>query len=103
MSSEQNLRIHLIAAFFAVLLAFLLNVSQTEFVVIIVCIAAVIGMELMNTAIERLCDFVAPERHPTIKIIKDASAAAVLVVAIGALVAGLIIFIPRVAALLQVG
>ncbi|ANH83960.1 hypothetical protein A8C56_14805 [Niabella ginsenosidivorans] len=98
--SEQNFRVHLVAAFFALLLGIVLKVSGSELLVIVLCIAAVMATELVNTAIEKLCDFVSPEKRATIKIIKDLSAAAVLIVSAGALIAGLIIFIPRVLLLL---
>ncbi|MBO9620516.1 MAG: diacylglycerol kinase family protein [Niabella sp.] len=98
--SELNFRIHLAAAVLIVLVCALLGVSKMEWLLIIACISIVMAMELINTAIEKLCDFVAPEKRPAIKIIKDLSAAAVLVAAIGALVVGLIIVLPKIIALL---
>ncbi|MGJ7033308.1 diacylglycerol kinase [Niabella hirudinis] len=66
-----------------------------EWLIIIICIVGVMGLELVNTAIEKVCDQVHAEKHPGIKYIKDVSAAAVLVVAAGAFVTGLVIFLPR--------
>ena len=37
-----------------------------------------LAVELLNTAIEKLCDHVTPERHSTIGIVKDLGSAAVL-------------------------
>ena len=62
-------------------------------------LAAVTGAvwitEMLNSCIERLIDFFYPEEHPQIKFIKDLAAGAVLVAAITAVVAGLLIFIPK--------
>jgi len=59
-------------------------------------VISVLTLEMINTSIERILDLLHPEKHPEIKIIKDISAAAVLLAALGALVIGLKIFIPYV-------
>jgi diacylglycerol kinase (ATP) len=51
--------------------------------------------EIFNTAIEKIMDFVSPELHPEIKLIKDLAAAGVLLAAFTALVTGAIVFIPK--------
>ena len=56
---------------------------------------AVISGELFNTAIETVVDMISPEKNPKAKLVKDISAAAVLALAIGAAVVGMIIFIPK--------
>lgn len=52
--------------------------------------------EMLNTAIEFLSDFVSPGIHPQIKKVKDVSAAAVLIASIGAIVIGIIVFLPKI-------
>lgn len=52
--------------------------------------------EMLNTAIEFLSDVVSPELHPQIKKVKDVSAAAVLFAALGAVVIGCIVFLPKI-------
>jgi undecaprenol kinase len=47
--------------------------------------AGVIAAELLNTAIEKLADHLHPELHPSIRLVKDCAAAAVLVAVLGAL------------------
>lgn len=89
------MRIHIIAAVLACIAGFYFEISSVEWVVIILCIVLVISFELINTAIEELCNMVHPEHHPIIKKVKDIAAAAVLVAAIGSVVAALIIFIPK--------
>lgn len=51
--------------------------------------------ELFNTSIEKLADKVTMEYNDTIKLVKDISAAAVLIASVAALITGLIIFIPK--------
>ena len=55
----------------------------------------IMGLELVNTAIEALCDLVTQEYRPLAKRAKDTAAGAVLIASIMAAAAGLIIFIPR--------
>ena len=54
----------------------------------------VITLEMMNTAIEKLCDMVQPDKHPEVKIIKDIAAGAVLVAAVCSVIIGAFIFLP---------
>ncbi|SDD28005.1 diacylglycerol kinase [Niabella drilacis] len=93
--SEQNFRLHTFAALLTIALAFFLRVTVYEWLIIIICIAGVMGAELINTAIEKVCDQVSTEKHPGIQYIKDVSAAAVFIIAAGAFIAGVVIFIPR--------
>jgi diacylglycerol kinase len=97
----RNLRIQLIAAAAVLFLVVAYGLTGSQLGLVIVSVTAVISAELMNTAIERLCDFVA-ELHgigtdPRIRDIKDLAAGAVLLVAIGAAVNGMIIFGPLLA------
>lgn len=92
--NEHNTRIHLLSALLVVLFSFYFDISSVEWTIVIICIALVISMECLNTAIERMCDEITLEKNPAIKIAKDVAAAAVLTCAIAAAVIGLIIFIP---------
>ena len=92
---EPNFKIHLLLAVLAILLGFLLHISNMEWIVVLICITMVLAFEMLNTAIEHLCDIVSPAFNPVIKIIKDVSAAAVLVVALMAAVCGAVIFLPK--------
>ncbi|MDY0103583.1 MAG: diacylglycerol kinase family protein [Lentimicrobium sp.] len=94
--SEQNLRFHFILIVCVIFLGIVTNITLLEWLVIIVFFAIVISMELINTAIEKLSDFVQPERDNRIKIIKDISASAVFWAALMAFFAGLLIFIPKI-------
>ena len=92
---EPNARFHLLAAGATIALGFLLKIETMEWVAILLCIGLVIAMELINTSIENLSDFIAPKRDEKIGKIKDLAAAAVLVCAIIAVITGCIIFLPK--------
>lgn len=94
--SEPNFKIHFLLAVIAIILAFLFRVSTAEWIAVGFCIAFVIVMEMLNTAIEKLCDVVHPDFHPGIKKVKDIAAGAVLVAAVFSAVTGLIIFVPKI-------
>lgn len=93
---EHNSRIHLIAAISVVIAGFYLKISTFEWIAIIFAIGLVVALEIINSAIEHIANFVSLEKHDTIKKIKDLSAAGVLVTAITALIIGLIVFIPKI-------
>jgi diacylglycerol kinase len=97
---EHNFRVHLFVLISVILASFALHIDKNEWLTILLATGFVFSMEIMNTAIENLSDFITDERNAAIKKIKDLSAAAVLVSAIIAIVAGLIIFLPKVLALI---
>jgi diacylglycerol kinase len=74
----------------------MLQLSTIEWSVVVLAMFTVLAMECVNTAIEKLVDFVSPGFHEQAGLVKDISAAAVLLTAIGAAVAGLFIFLPRI-------
>lgn len=94
---ERNIRIHLIISLFIFLVAWLLEVNQTEWLVLLLCMGVVIALELINSAIEDVVDLAANmEYHILAKQSKDAAAGAVLVVSIMSVIIGLIIFLPKI-------
>lgn len=86
--NERNFRIHLIAAFYIVLLASLLKLDGMHIAVLSLTIGNVLVMELLNTAVEALVDLVSPNKHPLAKVAKDAAAGAVLISAIVSVAVG---------------
>ena len=95
LKTQHNAWIHTASGIVVIVLGFLLKVNITEWCLLITAISMVFITEMLNTAIEFLCDFVSPQIHPQIKKIKDVSAAAVLISAIAAIAIGLIIFLPK--------
>lgn len=93
---ERNARIHLIMAIGSMVGGVYFNLSLSEWIFLVFAIGLVIALELINTALENLADFVSPERNEKIKKIKDLAAGAVLISAICAFMIGSIIFIPKI-------
>jgi diacylglycerol kinase len=91
---EQNLKVHLIVAFFVLILGIYLGVSRIEFIFLIIVIGLVILMEIANSAIERITDILKPRLNVYVMEIKDITAAAVLVSSLIAIIVGIIIFYP---------
>ncbi len=94
-TTQHNAIIHLLMTIAAFIAAFFFNVSRGEAIAIVLAAGFVWAAELFNTAIEKLADIVSKDFHPSIKFIKDVSAAAVLLSAITAFLIGIIIFLPK--------
>ncbi len=82
--NERSLQFHLAALVLvgAAMIAF--RPEPVWWALVALASAAVIGAELFNTAIEHLADHLHPEIHPSIRIVKDCAAAAVLMASLGA-------------------
>lgn len=93
--SERNMKIHCTMAVLVVVFGVLLRISVTEWCLCFVLFGLIMGLELVNTAVEAVVDLVTEEYHPLAKRAKDTAAGAVLIASIMAAVTGLIIFIPR--------
>ena len=98
--TQANLRIHLAAAIGVILAGLLFQISTVEWAILVVTIMIVTSAELFNTALEAAVDRVGNEHHPLSKIAKDTAAGAVLIGAIGSVLVGLLIFGPRLLALI---
>lgn len=94
--TERNLAIHFSVMLLVIILGFIFKISVTEWLICVLLFGFVITLELMNTAIETAIDICMPEINPKAKLAKDTSAGAVLVVAIVAVVIGIIIFGPKI-------
>ena len=88
----NNAKVHLLIAGLVIIAGLYLQLTRTEWAIILTQIGLVWAAEAVNTALEKLCDFVSPGQHPQIKAIKDMAAGAVLILAITAVVVGSIIF-----------
>jgi diacylglycerol kinase len=93
--SEQNMRLHCLAAVGVIVAGFVFPLKLWEWIVILLCIGLVISAECMNTAVERLADRLSREADPLIKQAKDCGSAAVLVLALTAAVVGGMVFVPK--------
>ena len=93
--SEQNFRFHVLSAIIVIIAGFLTGLSVTEWIIIVLVIALVIGAEMFNTAIERVVDLVSPDYHELAKQAKDIAASSVFVFAVCSVIIGLLIFLPK--------
>lgn len=90
--TERHMRIHLCFAFYVTAAGLITGISAAEWAAVFFCCGAVMGLECVNTALERLCDRVTQERDGLIMRAKDAAAGAVLVCAVFSAAAGCAFF-----------
>lgn len=95
-SSQHNILIHIILTIVAIILGFLLRISNLEWILIVIVIGLVMSAEIFNTSIEEVVNFISPERNYKAGRIKDLAAGAVLISAISAFIVGAIIFLPKI-------
>jgi len=83
--SENSFRVHVLATCAVLIALIVMRPAPLWWAIILLTVTAVLGAELINTALEHLVDHLHPEQHPRIKLVKDCAAGAVLVFSIGAL------------------
>ena len=93
--NERNGRTQFIIAVFIVILGIFLNITKHEWIVVLLCIGIVLFAEMMNSALEKLCDYNQPLFNLQIKIVKDMAAGAVLFISIISAIIGALIFFPK--------
>lgn len=92
--TQQNFRIQLFFLAAAVSMGLFFHISELEWIALILTSSLVLILEIINTSIERLVDFMTSEYHPKAEQVKDTAAGAVLIASAMSVVIGLIIFIP---------
>ena len=95
---EQNIIAHTIICITVIMLGMLLKIDHFEWLVCFILFGLVIATELINTSIEAMVDLICPKKDPLAKIAKDTASGAVLVFALVSVIAGLIIFVPKIVA-----
>ena len=78
-----------------VIAGFALKISAVEWMLQTLAIGLVLSVEGLNTAIEKIADFIHPEFNEKIGFIKDIAAGAVFFAALTAIIIGSIIYIPK--------
>jgi len=94
--SEHSFIFHGTISVILIALGFYNKLSNTEWGLQIVAIGLVMVAEALNTAIEKLADYVEPNKHKAIEVIKDVGAGAVLVGLMVEIVIVVLIYVPRV-------
>ncbi|MCV6631600.1 MAG: diacylglycerol kinase family protein [Flavobacteriaceae bacterium] len=93
--TEASIQVQIFISIFMTFLGFYFQINTTEWLIQVLAIGMVIGIESVNTALEKTADFVHPEFHEKIGFIKDIAAGAVFIVSIIAVICGAIIYIPK--------
>ncbi|WP_282135982.1 diacylglycerol kinase [Seonamhaeicola maritimus] len=96
LKTEASIKIQFVIAILVTLAGFYFNLSSTEWVCQCLAIALVMSVEGLNTTIEAVADFIHPEHHNKIGIIKDIAAGAVFISAFFAVIIGFIIYLPKI-------
>ncbi len=99
--TENTFKIHLVIAIATIIAALYLGFSAVEWLILILIISSVLAAEAFNTAIEIFADYVDKKHNPSIKIVKDISASAVLITVIASVIVGIILFYPKLLILLK--
>lgn len=98
---ERNMKIHCAAAVAVTAAGFIFKISAVEWCICLVFFGLIFSLELVNTAVEAVVDLVTEKRQPLAKLAKDTAAGAVLVSAMMAVIAGCIIFLPKIMAIFK--
>lgn len=89
---EKHFKVHLIVSIIVLIIGLYTHLSSDEWLWIILSIFLVFITEGFNTVIEKIADYIQPEKDEKIRIIKDISAAVVLMAAIFSILTAVIIF-----------
>ncbi|MEJ6792952.1 MAG: diacylglycerol kinase family protein [Lacinutrix sp.] len=95
-TTEASIKVQLSIGVIMTIAGFYFDLSLTEWCIQIIIIAIIIAVEGVNTTIEEIADFIHPEHHQKIGLIKDLAAGAVFIVAIAAVIIVCIIYIPKI-------
>ncbi|WP_298553614.1 diacylglycerol kinase family protein [uncultured Algibacter sp.] len=96
LKSEASIKIQFFIALIVTAAGFYFNISSTEWAIQLLAIGLVMSIEGINTAIEEIANFIHPDRHEKIGLIKDIAAGAVFIAGIFASIVGFIIYLPKI-------
>ena len=97
LKTSRNFKLQLIFAVTSLIIGFLLQISQSNFVILIATIMSVLILEILNTSIETIVDLVVKKEFSSLaKISKDTSAGAVLLASINSVIIAVYIFVPKI-------
>ena len=100
--TSRNFKIQLIFALISLITGFLLQISQSNYVILIATIISVLILEILNTSIESIVDLVVKKEFSSLaKISKDTSAGAVLLASINSVIIAVYIFVPKIKLLFE--
>ncbi len=94
-TTEHSVMVQFSLAIIMIIAGFYFEIDRYEWMMQILAFGLVLGIESMNTGIEKMADFVHPEFHDRIGFIKDIAAGGVLFAALAAIAIGLLIYVPK--------
>jgi len=94
-TTEHSVMVQFSLAILLVIAGFYFDISTTEWMFQTLAIGFVLAIEGLNTAVEKIADFIHPDYHKRIGFIKDIAAGAVFFAAMTAIAIGLIIYVPK--------
>ncbi len=94
-TTEHSVMVQSSLAVLLIIAGFVFDISREEWMMQILAFGLVLGIESLNTAVEKIADFIHPEFHHKIGFIKDIAAGAVLFAALAAIAVGLLIYVPK--------
>jgi diacylglycerol kinase (ATP) len=94
-TTEHSIMVQFSIAIIMTIVGFVFDISAIEWMFQLLAVGMVLVAESLNTAIEKLSDFIHPDYHKKIGFIKDISAGAATFAAIIAVIIGLIIYLPK--------
>ncbi|MEY2868757.1 MAG: hypothetical protein RIR01_1220 [Bacteroidota bacterium] len=94
-TTEHSVMVQTSLGVILTIIGFAVGISQTEWLFQTFAIGLVLSIEGLNTAIEKVADFIHPDYHEKIGFIKDIAAGSVFFAAITAIIIGLIIYVPH--------
>lgn len=95
-ATQPNFIFHLVVAVLVIAAGWYFDISNGEWLAVLICIGLVMVAELLNTAVEVLVDWLSPEFNVKAGLVKDIAAGAVLMSALVALVVAFVIFVPKI-------
>ena len=102
LKTSRNFKIQLIFSVITLMIGFLLQISQSNYVILIATIMSVLILEILNTSIESIVDLVVKKEFSSLaKISKDTSAGAVLLASINSVIIAVYIFVPKIKLLFE--
>ncbi len=94
-TTEHSIMVQSFLAVLMIIAGFYFQISHEEWLFQTLAIGLVISIEGLNTAVEKVADFIHPEFHQKIGFIKDIAAGAVFFAAMTAVAVGLMIYLPK--------
>lgn len=94
-TTEHSVMVQFSIGIVMTIVGFLMHITTTEWLFQTLAIGLVMSVEGLNTAVEKIADFIHPNFHERIGFIKDIAAGAVFFAALTAVAIGLIIYVPK--------